>query len=360
MPTQFQSFNPGDLIEDTHLEQFINPINNLENGQSWYGEDAGPSSNTVEVDLDPSPEEYSAGMIVHFKTGANITGPATINLNSLGAKPLVKEGGVPMVGGELITGQIGSAIYDGSSFQLVSPVLVPTTTLPAPVSNVLVYSACTPFASTSEATMALPNFDFDAGKQYILEAKVSGYTNQNGRARVVLTGASTILFPGAAASSFVRPKPDGPSTTQRMILTSLSGVHSIDVVGAYTNHVELRIFEKRDDLVYTSAAEGMTLDNTVVTLQLADFVATAGRQYEITATAASFNSASASFAAYVTDGVAYHGIPTANPTGDLVYGSSGTGTDSVSHLMPDLDGTYSVYVRARNCGNLAVEIRDIT
>src|SRR6185437_7800393 len=53
-----------------------------------------------------APTSLVAGDVFEFIVGANLTntGAATININSLGAKPAVTNAGAALVGGELIAG----------------------------------------------------------------------------------------------------------------------------------------------------------------------------------------------------------------------------------------------------------------
>jgi hypothetical protein len=131
MPTSFQTFNPGDLIEDTHVEQFIEPIQNLESGKPWYGDDTG-SANAFAVDLDPAPSAYTEGLMVHFLATNNVTGATTLNVNSLGTKALLKEGGDALASGDIVADQMVSAIYDGADFRVLSAVMNPTISPTAP------------------------------------------------------------------------------------------------------------------------------------------------------------------------------------------------------------------------------------
>lgn len=50
-------------------------------------------------------------------TNAN-TGASTINLNSLGAKSIVKNGSTALVSGDIAAGQIVDLVYDGTNFQM--------------------------------------------------------------------------------------------------------------------------------------------------------------------------------------------------------------------------------------------------
>jgi hypothetical protein len=70
-----------------------------------------------------APPSYFTGMVVSFAAAAANTGATTINLNSLGAKNLfrITPGGAgAMTGGEIQSGQVVVAIYDGTQFQMIS------------------------------------------------------------------------------------------------------------------------------------------------------------------------------------------------------------------------------------------------
>ncbi len=63
----------------------------------------------------------SSGTYLNFLVPATNATGVTLNVNSLGAKPLKKRFNVALASGDLTTGQIVSAIYDGTNFQLTVP-----------------------------------------------------------------------------------------------------------------------------------------------------------------------------------------------------------------------------------------------
>lgn len=79
---------------------------------------SGTNSYTVLLPL-PNLYTYVAGerYLVTF-TNAN-TGPATLNRNSLGAKPIVKNGSSALAAGDIAAGQTILLSYDGTNFQIV-------------------------------------------------------------------------------------------------------------------------------------------------------------------------------------------------------------------------------------------------
>ncbi len=91
-------------------------------GGSTYAADTSGTANTITASLTPAIASYAAGMSVQVKVANANTGPATINLNSLGAKNIYRQtenqGVVALVGGELLENGLYWLIYDGTQFQL--------------------------------------------------------------------------------------------------------------------------------------------------------------------------------------------------------------------------------------------------
>ena len=59
-----------------------------------------------------------AGLSVRFKNTTANTGAVTLNLNGLGAKPVVKSAGTALSSGNLKAGGLYTVVYDGTSFFL--------------------------------------------------------------------------------------------------------------------------------------------------------------------------------------------------------------------------------------------------
>lgn len=83
---------------------------------------AGGSSNAFTLALDPAFTAYVEGMIVAFKANHEITGATTININSLGAKSIKKNGDQNLAAGDIKNGQLVLIQYDGVDFQMFSQV----------------------------------------------------------------------------------------------------------------------------------------------------------------------------------------------------------------------------------------------
>lgn len=355
MPTAFQSVNPGDVIEAAHPNQFINPIQNLESGKPWFGEDSG-TINAFEVELVPAPSAYVEGMLVHFKATSGVTGPATLNINTLGGKSLLKENGVSLTSGDILAGQMISAVYDGAEFRLLSPVMT-STPAPSLIKNLLVYNAVTPEQTTATlTTLNLPNYSFNPGKTYIVEGTFST-TNSLSVARLELSdGTNTYSYPGAS-TSITNGANYGTAKFFKM-LPNLSGVHSIAVLATYLGFMEIKIWEVYDNLVYADLAP-MNSSATFVTTNLANFTAVSGHTYLLTATAARYGNSSPSLSVYLDNGTPV-GIPNSSPTTLAATGPSYSESWECSTLLSGLSGPYQVATRGKYIGAISVRIVDLT
>jgi len=75
-------------------------------------------TNTYTATINPAITSYENTQVFSIKfTNAN-TGKATLNLNGLGAKPLLKNGSKELLAGDIAAGQIYGVAYDGTNLQL--------------------------------------------------------------------------------------------------------------------------------------------------------------------------------------------------------------------------------------------------
>lgn len=88
----------------------------------YYAADAG-SNDTYVITLSPAPTAYTTGMKISFKANTINTGAATLNVNSLGAKTIVKGVNTTLADGDIAAGMFCTVIYDGTNFVLQNPVV---------------------------------------------------------------------------------------------------------------------------------------------------------------------------------------------------------------------------------------------
>jgi hypothetical protein len=80
----------------------------------------GGAANAYTLAPDGPLAAYSPRMVAVFVPIASSTGPATLNISGLGAKPIVSVSGAPLVAGDLAGGRFYAAVYDGARFCLDS------------------------------------------------------------------------------------------------------------------------------------------------------------------------------------------------------------------------------------------------
>jgi hypothetical protein len=72
----------------------------------WVYAAAAGTADVLTATLDPVPAAYVAGMELRLKIGATNTGAATLNVNGLGAKTIVRGDGAALVAGDLVADEI--------------------------------------------------------------------------------------------------------------------------------------------------------------------------------------------------------------------------------------------------------------
>ncbi len=105
----------GETNDDQALVKAMQHL--IQRGQVLYGVDTG-AANALVVTLVPAAVEYKAGMKVRVKVAASNTGPSTINVNGLGAVPIVRRDGSTLLDSDLTAGAVVDLVYDGAKFQL--------------------------------------------------------------------------------------------------------------------------------------------------------------------------------------------------------------------------------------------------
>lgn len=75
---------------------------------------------TITATASPTLAAYAAGQTFRFTSAGANTGPATLNISSLGAKSITKNGTTALVAGDIPSGKVVTVTYDGTQFQLSS------------------------------------------------------------------------------------------------------------------------------------------------------------------------------------------------------------------------------------------------
>lgn len=77
-------------------------------------------TDTITATASPTYAAYVAGDLFSFVIGTGNTGAVTLNIDSLGAKAITKNGTVALVAGDMPLAAVVTVIYDGTRFQLLN------------------------------------------------------------------------------------------------------------------------------------------------------------------------------------------------------------------------------------------------
>jgi hypothetical protein len=77
-------------------------------------------TDTITAAMVPALTSYSAGQMFYFVAAGDNTGAVTINIDSLGAKAVTRDGSVALAAGDIKSGEVVVVVYDGTRFQVVS------------------------------------------------------------------------------------------------------------------------------------------------------------------------------------------------------------------------------------------------
>lgn len=78
-------------------------------------------TDTITGSLSPALTAYAAGQMFYFVAAGANTGAVTLNINSLGAKSVTRDGSTALVANDILSGEVVLVIYDGTRFQLIGP-----------------------------------------------------------------------------------------------------------------------------------------------------------------------------------------------------------------------------------------------
>jgi len=100
--------------------QNLKDILSVQGVQTMWGGTSTNSGNAYSVTASPVPVALTVPMTVRFVASAANTGAATLNVNGLGAKSLTKSGSTALSSGDIASGSLVTATYDGTQWQIVT------------------------------------------------------------------------------------------------------------------------------------------------------------------------------------------------------------------------------------------------
>jgi len=155
-------------------------------------------ANAYAITLNPVPISYAEYQTFKFKAKFANTGASTLNVNVLGAKSLVKDVNIPLIAGDILAGQIITAVYDGTNFQ-ITPDYTAQFALKAPLTNPIFTGVATlPTNSVSDSLLISLNAVVIATGT--TQATATALTKDE---NVITTGTGGVVVQGATTGKIV-------------------------------------------------------------------------------------------------------------------------------------------------------------
>jgi len=138
-------------------------------------------TNTVTALAPISMTAYVAGQTFRFVAAATNTGGVTININSIGAKAITKNGTTALTANDILINSAIQVIYDGTQFQLVNPAV----SIPSGV--ITMWSGTIATIPSGWLLCDGTNSTPDLRNKFVIGA----YSDTSGIAYTTITGANT-------------------------------------------------------------------------------------------------------------------------------------------------------------------------
>lgn len=113
----------------------------VQDGSLCHGT-VGGTANAITLTLTPAITAYAAGQKFSFIAGGTNTTAVTINVNSVGAKSITKNGTTALAAGDIASGAVCVVVYDGTQFQLLGQ-------MPSALTGLLSFKAGSDIASSA-------------------------------------------------------------------------------------------------------------------------------------------------------------------------------------------------------------------
>lgn len=110
------------LNNEEFINQYATALFSAEGLKTVLAGTDGGSTDAYAISISPAPTAYNniLGVPIVFKANTANTGPATLNINSLGAIAIKKNNDVDLVDNDIEIGQMVTVVYDGTYFQMQS------------------------------------------------------------------------------------------------------------------------------------------------------------------------------------------------------------------------------------------------
>lgn len=105
-------------VDDADARTQYAVVGQIQDGIYTYASVVGGTGDAITITLSPAITAYAVNQKFEFLAGATNTTAATVNVNSVGVKSIVKSGSIALAAGDITQGDLITIIYDGTNFQL--------------------------------------------------------------------------------------------------------------------------------------------------------------------------------------------------------------------------------------------------
>lgn len=248
-------------------------------GEEIYAASAA-GSDTYAVTLTPAPVAYVTGMTIRMKTDVANTGAATVNVNGLGAKSIVKNISTALETGDILAGQVVQLVYDGTNFQLntttplsiINAMPVVNQVIPYTVSTVVLQATGAKFITNIDGSLGFLAHNTTGNNSLsifrLVRDSISGtyYITHT----TTLSGATDVSPFGLIATStylYVHYDDGGTKKISRYDLADLANVTAMTISGSNWNNGGSGFSDGTNLYIYTSTAvvKKYTISGTTAT-----------------------------------------------------------------------------------------------
>jgi len=227
----------------------------IQDGTGVYVATVGGTADVITLTPSPAIASYTAGQTFRFiASGANTTN-VTVNVSSLGAKAITKNGTTALAAGDIASGQMVTMTYDGTRFILTATSTAtlnsPTITSPTITGTTSIGAGATLTSPTLAGTPTIPDNVFT----------ICGSADATKKAAFEVDGITT-----ATTRTITVPDANVDLTLVRAATTSVSGVAELATsaevqTGTDTDRVP-SVDALRNGLIVSSGVQATTSGST--------------------------------------------------------------------------------------------------
>jgi hypothetical protein len=216
----------------------------IQGGKIIYGPLTGTATAYL-ITLDPAPSAYGDGLAIWVLPSTGNTGAATINVNGLGAKNIVRRGGGPLQAGDMPANAKSLLTYNSTNgnFELYGTGFAATTGfMPVLTANTSLYvngvTGDDVLYDGTSATVAAPHGPFKTIARAMSETFKYGPSVYLMTINLAAGTYNEVAWTGQTPGPTVLLKGANPASPQSTMITGAVNSHTVAALGGNTMYVE--------------------------------------------------------------------------------------------------------------------------